>query len=62
MKNYTFDILDAEDGSGDAVLQFSEEFLKDEDWRVNDRISFKVEGNSLIMQNLDWMEREGLSK
>ena len=51
-KSYTFDVVDAEDGSEDKILQFTEEFLADQDWRVDDIISFDLqEDNSVILKN-----------
>ena len=63
-KNYVFDVVAAEDGSGDQMLQFSEEFLADNDWRVDDVISFDVqEDKSIILKNKTWEARnESLSK
>jgi len=57
-KSYTFDVVDAEDGSGDKILQFTDEFLADQDWRVDDIISFDVqEDNSVILKNKTWETR-----
>jgi hypothetical protein len=61
-KVYTLDLVDTEDGTGDVAIQFSKEFLKDQDWRVDDRITFSVEGEQIILRNIDWTERESLSK
>ena len=63
-KNYVFDVVAAEDGSGDQLLQFSEEFLVDNDWRVDDVISFDMqEDKSIILKNKTWEARnESLSK
>jgi hypothetical protein len=63
-KTYIFDVVDAEDGSGDKMLQFTDEFLVDQDWRVDDIISFDVqEDNSVILKNKTWEQRnESLSK
>jgi hypothetical protein len=61
-KVYTLDLVDTEDGTGDVAIQFSEEFLKEQDWRVDDRITFSVEGEQIILRNIDWIERESLSK
>ena len=61
MKTYTAKVLDTDDGSGDQVIQFPEEFTKEENWLPGDRIVLEVVGNSLIMRNLDWMKRENLS-
>ena len=63
-KNYVFDVVAAEDGSGDQLLQFSEEFLVENDWRVDDVISFDMqEDKSIILKNKTWEARnESLSK
>ena len=63
-KSYIFDVVDAEDGSGDKVLQFSEEFLADHDWRTDDVISFDLqEDKSVILKNKTWETRnESLPK
>jgi hypothetical protein len=60
MKNYTFEIIDAEDDSGDSLLQFTPEFLEEQDWQVNDTIKMTVEGNALILVNLDKQKRESI--
>jgi hypothetical protein len=63
-KNYVFDVVAAEDESGDQMLQFSEEFLAENDWRVDDVISFDMqEDKSIILKNKTWEARnESLSK
>lgn len=63
-KKYVFEVVTAEDGSGDQLLQFSEEFLTDHDWRTDDVISFNVqEDNSIILKNKTWEARnESISK
>jgi hypothetical protein len=63
-KVYTFDVVAAEDGSEDQMLQFSEEFLAENDWRVDDTISFDLqEDKSIILKNKTWEHRnESLSK
>ena len=60
MKTYTAEILDAEDGSGDAVLQLPEDFCKDDDWREGDRIEMEVVDGTIKMKNLDRNRREGI--
>ena len=59
-----FDVVAAEDGSEDQMLQFSEEFLAENDWRVDDVISFDLqEDKSIILKNKTWEQRnESLSK
>jgi hypothetical protein len=63
-KVYTFDVVAAEDGSEDQMLQFSEEFLTDNDWHVDDVISFDLqEDKSIILKNKTWEARnESISK
>ena len=63
-KTYTLDVVAADDGSEDQMLQFSEEFLAENDWRVDDEISFDLhEDKSIILKNKTWEQRnESLSK
>jgi hypothetical protein len=63
-KTYTLDVVPADDGSEDMMLQLSEEFLADHDWRTDDVISFNVlEDKSIVMKNKTWEARnESLSK
>lgn len=61
MKTFTTTITDAEDGSGDGILQFPDEFILTSGWKEGDRIKMRVEGEALIIENLDWKEREDLS-
>ncbi len=60
MKTYIAEILDAEDGSGDGVLQLPEDFCKEDDWREGDRIQFEVVGEALKLTNIDRNRREGI--
>ena len=63
-KVYTLDVVAADDGSEDQMLQFSEEFLAENDWQVDDVISFDLqEDKSIILKNKTWEARnESLSK
>ena len=60
MKTYTAEILDAEDGSGDAILQLPDDFCKEDDWREGDRIEMEVIDGAIKMKNLDRNRREGI--
>ena len=60
MKTYTAEILDAEDGSGDGILQLPEDFCKDDDWREGDRIEMEVVDGAIKMKNIDRNRREGI--
>lgn len=52
-KSYVFDVLEADDGSGDAIIQFTEEFLADVGWKEGTVLNLRVEerptGNVIIM-------------
>jgi len=63
-KVYTCDVVAADDGSEDQLLQFSEEFLAENDWQVDDIISFDLqEDKSIILKNKTREVRnESLSK
>ena len=62
MKTYTCDVLDADDGSGDTVLQLPPELCIEEDWREGDSIKFTSENGSIVMRNISKEERESISK
>lgn len=62
MEKYDIKIEDAQDGSGDGLLTFPENFIEDYGWRAGDRIHMAVEGESLVLKNLDWIDRENLHK
>lgn len=47
------------DGSGNDFIEFSDEFLKDHNWNLNDTISFKPnKDGSVSLVNLSQKERE----
>lgn len=57
---FTADVIEADDGSGDAILQFPEDFISQNDWREGDRLHMEVVGESLVIKNLDWIARENI--
>lgn len=61
MKMFTTEIIETDDGTGDGILEFPDEFIKEQDWREGDHIHMEVINGQLIMRNLDWMKREGIS-
>ena len=61
MKKFTAEIIETDDGTGDGILQFPDEFINEQDWREGDKIHMEVINGELIMRNLDWMKRENLS-
>ena len=48
---YNVTIEDAGDGSGDGILTFPEQFLKDEGWLEGDEITFKRNQDKIIVIN-----------
>lgn len=62
MKSFITEIVDAEDGSGDGILQFSPEFCNEYDWCEGDTLNMQVEGDVLIIRNLSKEKRENLPK
>jgi len=61
MKSFTAEILEAEDGSGDGILQFPPEFCIQQDWREGDNIHMTVEDGALVLRNTSKEKRENLS-
>lgn len=49
--SHTFELIDCNDGTGDTLLQFSDEFVAEQDWRPDDVIHMEVKDNSLILTN-----------
>jgi hypothetical protein len=52
-KSYVFDVLEADDGSGDAIIQFTEEFIAEVGWKEGTVLNLRVEetptGNVIVM-------------
>lgn len=40
MKQYIFDVVETDDGTGDLAVQLSDEFCKEENWQVGDTIEW----------------------
>lgn len=53
MKTYSVDIIETDDGSGDAILQFPDELLSDMGWSEGTVVNLTVKntesGNVLII-------------
>jgi hypothetical protein len=56
-KNPPGRLIEAEDGSGDWILEFTPEFLEENDWRPGDNIEFDLKNGSLVLINSTWKER-----
>jgi hypothetical protein len=48
-KTYTLEVFDADDGSGDAILQFPDDFIETTGWKVGTELKLTVSGGSLII-------------
>lgn len=51
-KYYTADV------DADGVMTFPEDFLKEQDWRPGDEISFKIDVEGVKMRNVTKEQRE----
>lgn len=56
-KKYTTEILDAQDGSGDGILTFPEEMIKEMQWLEGDTLNLKVENGVLLINNVTKKQR-----
>lgn len=59
MKTYTADVVEADDGSGDAILEFPEDFIADQQWETGDTLSIKLEDDVIVLKNLTKEIRDG---
>ena len=60
-KSFITEIIEADDGTGDGILQFPDEMLRDEDWREGDVLNLLNENNTIVITNVTKKERdEGL--
>jgi hypothetical protein len=60
-KSFITEIIEADDGTGDGILQFPDEMLQDEDWREGDVLKLLNENNTIVITNITKKERdEGL--
>ena len=50
-KYFNVKLQEADDGSGDVILPFPEEFLKQEEWLEGDELVFKISEGSVIVIN-----------
>lgn len=59
-KQYTTEVVEICE-NGDAILQLPPEMCTDLDWRENDTLKLSVEGDAIIIQNLDCEKRKNVS-
>ena len=58
MKNPPGKLIEAEDGSGDWILEFSPEFLEENDWREGDSIDIDMVDGKIVLRNSTKKERD----
>lgn len=51
-------LIESEDGSGDWILQFDDEWLKENDWREGDNIDIDLVNGTIVLKNPDKKKRE----
>ena len=61
MKSYICDVIQDEE-TGDQILQFPEELLEQCDWRIGDKLNFKLTPEGIVLTNLDWQKRSKRAK
>ena len=44
---------------GDAILELPEELVEELDWRVGDKLDYRLEGKSVVIKNLTKEKRSG---
>ena len=61
MKSYICGVIHDEE-TGDQILQFPEELLEQCDWRIGDKLNFKLTPEGIVLTNLDWQTRKKRAK
>jgi hypothetical protein len=52
-KKYTVDIIETDDGSGDAILPFPDELVKELNWEEGDLLDLQLQpDDSILITNL----------
>jgi formylmethanofuran dehydrogenase subunit D len=49
-KKYVSEVIEADDGSGDAILQFPDEMIESLGWEEGDTLSITTENDSIILK------------
>jgi hypothetical protein len=58
MKNPPGKLIEAEDGTGDWILEFTPEFLEENDWREGDSIDIDMVDGKIVLRNSTKKERD----
>ena len=56
------EVTENPDNAEELLLTFPEEMLQQEDWRIDDEITFKVENNQIILINNSKQLRDRVAK
>ena len=57
-KKYEAKVL-ALDCFGDAIIEIPDELVEELDWRVGDKLDYRLEGKSVVIKNLTKEKRSG---
>ena len=57
-KKYEAKVL-ALDCFGDAIIEIPDKLVEELDWRVGDKLDYKLEGKSVVITNLTKEKRSG---
>jgi hypothetical protein len=49
-KIWTTELIETDDGTGDAILQFPDDFIETTGWKVGTELKLTVVGHSLIIE------------
>jgi hypothetical protein len=52
-KKYNSEVIEADDGSGDAILQFPDEMIECLGWKEGDTLSISAENDVIILKKKD---------
>jgi hypothetical protein len=52
-KKYNSEVIEADDGSGDAILQFPDEMIESLGWKEGDTLSISAENDVIIIKKKD---------
>ena len=61
MTAFICDVIQDEE-TGDQILQFPEQLLEQCDWRIGDKLNFKLTPEGIVLTNLDWQTRKKRAK
>ena len=54
-------IIDDPSGSGDQLIEFSDEFMEKNGWLLGDEISFEIVDGSILLKNKTQQDRQKMT-